>query len=127
VNDKQALTHNGIPSDEPGACVSPDPVDNEDAKVWFNCVEEMVFTDDDFCRDIESPVSSDSAVPLSTPANRRKLQALQAAYIVCLYQNWEGTDASKRRIRRHRFSTVVSVRPGSAEDCLFLPTFADVV
>jgi hypothetical protein len=32
---------------------------------------------------------------------------------VCLYQNWEGTDASKRRIRRYRYSTVVSV-------CVFL-------
>jgi hypothetical protein len=92
-----------------GACVSPDPVDNEDARMWFNCVEEMVFADDDFCRDIEPPAVTDISIPVSTPANQRKLQALQAAYLVCLYQNWEGTDASKRRIRRHRFSTVVSV------------------
>ena len=101
--------------DDTGACVSPDPVDNEDAKMWFNCVEEMVFTDDDFCRDIDPPQPGDST-PLSvnTPANRRKLQALQASYIVCLYQNWEGTDASKRRIRRHRFGTVVSVSSRAA-------------
>jgi hypothetical protein len=92
-----------------GACVSPDPIDNEDAKIWFNCVEEMVFTDDDFCRDIDPPPVSDPS-PINTLTSRRKLQALQAAYVVCLYQNWEGTDASKRRIRRHRFSTVVSVR-----------------
>ncbi|KAL2133004.1 hypothetical protein VTI74DRAFT_3042 [Chaetomium olivicolor] len=91
-----------------GACVSPDPIDNEDAKMWFNCVEEMVFTDDDFCRDIESPPGSDAGYSAITPANQRKLQALQAAFLVCVYQNWEGTDASKRRIRRHRFSTVVS-------------------
>ncbi|KAK0732436.1 hypothetical protein B0T21DRAFT_349443 [Apiosordaria backusii] len=90
-----------------GACVSPDPVDNEEAKMWFNCVEEMVFTDDDFCRDIDPTTEATS--PTSVLASRRKLQALQAAYIVCLYQNWEGTDAGKRRIRRHRFSTVVSV------------------
>lgn len=92
-----------------GACVSPDSVDNEDARAWFNCVEEMVFADDDFCRDIDPPPVSDTASPISKPV-RRKLQALQAAYIVCLYQNWEGTDAGKRRIRRHRFGTVVSVR-----------------
>ncbi|KXX81034.1 Zinc finger protein klf1 [Madurella mycetomatis] len=91
-----------------GACVSPDSIDNEDARVWFNCVEEMVFADDDFCRDIDPPPVSDTASPISVPV-RRKLQALQAAYIVCLYQNWEGTDAGKRRIRRHRFGTVVSV------------------
>lgn len=34
---------------------------------------------------------------------------MQAAYIVCLYQNWEGSDQAKRRIRRHRFATLVSV------------------
>ncbi len=94
----------------PGACVSPDPVDNEDARMWFNCVEEMVFADDDFCKDIDPPAVTDISIPVNTPANQRRLQALQAAYLVCLYQNWEGTDASKRRIRRHRFSTVVSVR-----------------
>ncbi|KAK3329158.1 hypothetical protein B0H66DRAFT_14919 [Apodospora peruviana] len=93
-----------------GACVSPDPIDNEDARMWFNCVEEMVFTDDDFCSDTEpgSPTTEVSP-PASVLASRRKLQALQASYIVCLYQNWEGNDTSKRRIRRHRFSTVVSV------------------
>ncbi|KAK1752718.1 hypothetical protein QBC47DRAFT_62099 [Echria macrotheca] len=89
-----------------GACVSPDPVDNADARVWFNCVEEMVFTDDDFCSDVEP---SNEPAPPSILGSWRKLQALQASYIVCLYQNWEGTDASKRRIRRHRFGTVVSV------------------
>ncbi|KAK3986037.1 hypothetical protein QBC44DRAFT_144418 [Cladorrhinum sp. PSN332] len=88
-----------------GACVSPDSIDNEDAKIWFNCVEEMIFTDDDFCRDIDPETASQTSILESRP----KLQALQAAVVVCLYQNWEGTDASKRRIRRHRFSTVVSV------------------
>lgn len=88
-----------------GACVSPDSSDNEDAKTWFNCVEEMVFIDDDFCSDT---LSSDTASfnPLS---NRPKIEALQAAYMVVLYQNWEGTDASKRRMRRYRYSNVVSV------------------
>lgn len=86
--------------------MSPDPDDNEDARIWFNCVEEMVFSDDDFCSDTEPSETNQSGSVLAT---WRKLQALQASYIVCLYQNWEGTDACKRRIRRHRFSTVVSV------------------
>jgi len=86
--------------------VSPDPQDNNDARTWFNCVEEMVFTDDDFCSDVEP---TNDSFPPSVLASWRKLQALQASYIVCLYQNWEGTDASKRRIRRHRFGTIVSV------------------
>lgn len=88
-----------------GACVSPDQEDYEDAKMWFNCVEEMVFTDDDFCRD--TVTNPDNACILS---GRRRLQALQASFMVCLYQNWEGTDAAKRRIRRHRYSTIVAVR-----------------
>ncbi len=80
--------------------------------MWFNCVEEAVFADEDFCKDIDPPPVTDVSAPVNTPANQRRLQALQAAYLVCLYQNWEGTDPSKRRIRRHRFSTVVSVSAG---------------
>jgi hypothetical protein len=86
-----------------GACVSPDMPDNEDARMWLNCVEEIVFIDDDFNSDLGYPVSSST---IST--HRPKLQALQAAYIVCLYQNWEGTDSSKSRIRRFRFANLVS-------------------
>lgn len=89
----------------PGACVSPDPADIEAAKPWFNCIEEMVFTDDDFCSDT---LSTDTA-PFNPFLNRRKIEALQAAYMVVLFQNWEGTDASKRRMRRYRYSNVVSV------------------
>lgn len=77
--------------------------DNEDARTWFNCVEEMVFIDDDFNSDLTYQSPGDMAM------QRRKIQAIQAAYIVCLYQNWEGTDASKSRIRRYRFATLVSV------------------
>lgn len=77
--------------------------DNEDARTWFNCVEEMVFIDDDFNSDLTYHASGSMAI------QRRKIQAVQAAYIVCLYQNWEGSDASKSRIRRYRFATLVSV------------------
>lgn len=81
--------------------MSPSIEDWDKARLWFNAVEEAVFVSDDFC--------DDSIVfPGHTPS-LAKIQALQAAYIVCLYQNWEGTDQSKRRIRRHRFSTLVSV------------------
>lgn len=112
--------------------MSPDPVDNEDARMWFNCVEEMVFNDDDFCSDTEpnSPVDDRSPSP-DVLASRPKLQALQASYIVCLYQNWEGSDASKRRIRRRRFSTVVSVSTsakiaGAVSSSLALTTILQV-
>ncbi|RBR05966.1 hypothetical protein FVER53590_13928 [Fusarium verticillioides] len=89
-----------------GASVSPSKNDNEQAKIWFNCVEEIVFTDDDFCND---PLNNQDTVLLSPIQNISKIQALQAAYMVCLYQGWEGTEANKRRIRRYRFSTVISM------------------
>ncbi|KIW99738.1 uncharacterized protein Z518_11151 [Rhinocladiella mackenziei CBS 650.93] len=88
-----------------GACVSPDRTDIENAKRWFNCVEEMVFDDADFCNDAPNPVCRDTG---EVQWRREKLRALQASYIVCLYQNWEGTNSSKRRIRRHRFSMVIA-------------------
>lgn len=76
--------------------------------MWFNCVEELVFIDEDF----NSDLSFFSSAKIS--AHRNKIQALQAAYMVCLYQTWEGNDASKRRVRRNRFATLVSVsRPGT--------------
>ncbi|KAF5722896.1 C2H2 transcription factor [Fusarium mundagurra] len=89
-----------------GASVSPSKTDNEQAKIWFNCVEEIVFTDDDFCND---PLNNQDTPLLSPAQNISKIQALQAAYMVCLYQGWEGTEANKRRIRRYRFSTVISM------------------
>ncbi|CVK97659.1 related to C2H2 transcription factor [Fusarium mangiferae] len=89
-----------------GASVSPSKTDNEQAKIWFNCVEEIVFTDDDFCND---PLNNQDTPLLSPVQNISNIQALQAAYMVCLYQGWEGTEANKRRIRRYRFSTVISM------------------
>ncbi|ROT34504.1 hypothetical protein SODALDRAFT_329757 [Sodiomyces alkalinus F11] len=89
-----------------GASISPDPLDNDNARLWFNCVEEMVFNDDDLCSEPLYTLDTGVLIPAT---QKRKVQALQAAYTVCLYQNWEGTDASKQRIRRYRYSTVVSV------------------
>ena len=83
--------------------MSPEKTDHEDARMWFNCVEELVFTDEDFNSDFTCQ-SSSPIIP-----HRNIVQAIQAAYMVCLYQDWEGSDASKRRIRRYRFATLVSV------------------
>lgn len=90
-----------------GACVSPDPMDAENAAHWFNCVEEMVFTDVDLSGDFMSANINRRLFDLA--ANKPKIHTLQAAYNVCLFQNWEGDDTSKRRIRRYRFGTVISV------------------
>ena len=86
-----------------GACVSSDASDNENAKVWFSCVEEMVFRDDDFCYDDEREEDA-----RTFPSDSR-IQSVQAAYMVCLFQNWEGSNSGKRRTRRFRYSTLVAV------------------
>lgn len=62
--------------------------------------------DDDLCAEPLYVLEGGKPVP---SIQERKVQALQAAYIVCLYQNWEGGDAGKRRIRRFRFGTMVAV------------------
>jgi hypothetical protein len=69
-----------------GACVSPDAHDNENTKTWFDSVEEMAFSDEDFCDN--SRAGSTSLMTFDPSKSRRKVQALQAAYAVCLYQNW---------------------------------------
>ncbi|KAK6384966.1 hypothetical protein LTS17_002529 [Exophiala oligosperma] len=80
--------------------------DRDNAKMWFNCIEELVFTDDDLLGDSDFSVEYGSK---HFSSSRNKIQALQAAYMVLLFQNWEGIDKSRRRARRERFSTLVSV------------------
>lgn len=88
-----------------GACMSPDPADSNQARLWFNCVEELVFNSDDFCDDALPPTCRDTG---EVKWRHEKLRSLQAAYMVLLYQTWEGTDSSKRRVRRMRFSMVIA-------------------
>jgi len=90
-----------------GALVSPLNADNDNARVWLNCVEEMTFSDRAFCIDSEARLDPSS---FETSAAKQQINALQAAYMVCLYQNWEGDDTSKRRVRRYRYSTLIAVR-----------------
>ncbi|KAL4810628.1 hypothetical protein BDV18DRAFT_155241 [Aspergillus unguis] len=76
--------------------------DHQNAEMWFDAVEEMVF-DAEFLQE-DADASLDDAEHKS-----QTLQALQAAYLVCIFQNWEGSETTKRRIRRRRYSTVVAV------------------
>lgn len=92
-----------------GSCLSPNQQNNENSKVWFDSVEEMVFDDDALQEDARDVYPDrDASCPSKT------FEALQAAYFVCLFQNWEGSDTSKRRIRRCRYSTIVAVSSTNA-------------
>ncbi|KIV84504.1 hypothetical protein PV11_00279 [Exophiala sideris] len=86
-----------------GASLSPNSADRENGKIWFDIVEEMVFSDE---ATFDSRVST--PVPCLPEQLEARLRSLQAAYAVCLYQNWEGRDAAKVRIRRQRFVSLVS-------------------
>lgn len=84
-----------------GACFSQNANDNHNVKLWLNSVEEMVFSNRYF-----------GDLMLQDPATvniRDIVQLLQAAYCVCTFQISEGSHISRRRIRRQRFSMVVSV------------------
>ncbi|KAJ5958647.1 uncharacterized protein N7479_005797 [Penicillium vulpinum] len=87
-----------------GACLSPDKSDNQIARAWFNPIEEIVFSEQWLEEDF---TTSTWARNLDGESNR--LQSLQAAYFVCLFQNWEGSDVNKRRVRLHRYSTLIAI------------------
>jgi hypothetical protein len=89
-----------------GASLSPDCRDCAASQVWFNVVEEMVFSNEVFGDD---DVSNSWDTSNSTTVRRLHVDILQAAYCVCLYQTWEGCKRSKRRILRQRFNDLVYV------------------
>ncbi|RGP80098.1 hypothetical protein FLONG3_1775, partial [Fusarium longipes] len=89
-----------------GACMSPDPEDCVRAMAWLNPVEEAVFSEALLYDN--SIVASPNLVG-DEPIVWDKLKALHAAYFVCIAQNWEGSRESKQRIRKDRYSHIVSV------------------
>ena len=66
----------------------------EDARYWFDVVEDLVFNE------------------LQSTSNRqqphRRVQNIQAAYLTCVYQTWEGGEIARTRIRRSRFRDIVT-------------------
>ncbi|KAJ9294872.1 transcriptional regulator family: Fungal Specific TF [Paecilomyces variotii] len=87
-----------------GACTSPDIAHRKIAGFWFDIVEELVFTSPLLDFECSRSYSCDC----NRPVSRKKLQALQGAYCVCLYQNWDGSDKAKRRIRNQCFTVLVT-------------------
>ncbi|KIW22184.1 uncharacterized protein PV07_12095 [Cladophialophora immunda] len=81
-----------------GACHSQEPQERANSKFWANVVEKFVF------EELEQIEAETFKVD-----QRHTIQLLQAACIMCIYQHWNGTKASKKRIRRQRFMTLVSV------------------
>ena len=89
-----------------GACLSPDKREYASAQVWFDLVEDVVFSNNTF-GDLECASAWNSR--MARDRQSTQIDILQAAYCVCLYQTWEGCKRSKRRILRRRFNDLVYV------------------
>jgi hypothetical protein len=89
-----------------GACMSPEPGDCVRAMAWLNPVEEAVFSDAIL---FDNSIVASSNLVGDEATVWDKLKALHAAYFVCIAQNWEGSSEAKRRIRKDRYSHIVSV------------------
>ncbi|KAK1727994.1 uncharacterized protein BDZ83DRAFT_665526, partial [Colletotrichum acutatum] len=89
-----------------GACLSPSPSVRANANIWFNSVEELAFLDEAL---LDESITVDDSISCDDDAVYRRLEAIQAAYLVCLIQYWEGVKPSKRRIRRNRYAVVLDV------------------
>ncbi|GFG20637.1 hypothetical protein IFM61606_00685 [Aspergillus udagawae] len=89
-----------------GACLSPHEEENEAAKMWLDSVEEMTFGDEYF---MERETSDTSTGPLHNNAEgmKKRVECIQAAYLVCSLQKREGSVEAQGRMRRHRHATLV--------------------
>ncbi|KAJ4011156.1 hypothetical protein NW766_007794 [Fusarium irregulare] len=82
-----------------GACLSPEPDDQEQAMICMDVVEDWIFSSLELCDDI---VHGPYQV-------RERLDLVQAAYALVLLMNWEGSKVQQTRARRRYFSEIVSV------------------
>ncbi|KAF2029814.1 hypothetical protein EK21DRAFT_17520, partial [Setomelanomma holmii] len=90
-----------------GACLSGDEQDRATAQLWFNTVEELVYDDNVFCSPEHCEPNEAWQKFEHKSLRRDHLDILQAAYCVCLYQTWEGSKCSRKRVLRQRFSSLV--------------------
>ncbi|KIW63366.1 hypothetical protein, variant [Phialophora macrospora] len=85
-----------------GAFMSNDEADVAGARSWLDVVEEVVFQHPLLSEHPVAPTCEGQVMSL-----RERLELIQAALLISVLQNWEGSEASRRRIRRSRFSSVI--------------------
>jgi hypothetical protein len=84
-----------------GACMSEVEDERINGRFYAELVETLVFS---------HPLLSLYSNPtLRDDFDMSPVKVMQAAYLVCLLQNWEGDDAAKKRIRQNRFVTLIAV------------------
>lgn len=90
-----------------GACASTHQPDRQMALLFLDAVESLIFS---------QPLFSEPSEPTSTGKHNKlgteikDVNLLQASYILCILQKWEGSDGARIRIQRDRFTRVVAVR-----------------
>ncbi|GIJ85676.1 hypothetical protein Asppvi_004537 [Aspergillus pseudoviridinutans] len=89
-----------------GACLSPHEEDNEAAKMWLDSVEEMTFGDE-CSTDRETSDTSTGLLHNTAELMKKRVECIQAAYLVCSLQKREGSVEAQGRIRRYRHATLV--------------------
>lgn len=89
-----------------GACHSPNPNDREDAKYWFDHVENLVYGHLGY---LSAKWRLEKFWLRKKSNQRQAVQAIQAAYAVSVYQNWNGTISAQSRTRRERWDSIVDV------------------
>lgn len=77
-----------------GACFSQKRHVSTDARPWFDAVEALAFYD------LELITTGD--------ISHRRIQSIQAAYLVCVYQGWNGEASAAFRVRHQRFDAIVT-------------------
>ncbi|KAI0101169.1 hypothetical protein F4814DRAFT_432445 [Daldinia grandis] len=83
-----------------GAVMSPFPQHREQGRLLLDSAENALFGSKVFC--CEGYRNVDEV------HNSGAVATFQAAYFICIMQKWEGNEVAKQRIRRYRFTTLVS-------------------
>ncbi|KAI0850816.1 hypothetical protein F5Y00DRAFT_232137 [Daldinia vernicosa] len=83
-----------------GAVMSPFPHHREQGRLLLDSAENAIFSSKIF--DCEGYKDVDEV------HNSGAVATFQAAYFICIMQKWEGNEVAKQRIRRHRFTALVS-------------------
>ncbi|KAI8962599.1 hypothetical protein F5Y11DRAFT_181749 [Daldinia sp. FL1419] len=83
-----------------GAVMSPFSQHREEAKLLLDIAENAIFGSKIF--DCEGYRDVDEV------HNSGAVATFQAAYFICIMQKWEGNEAAKERIRRHKFTSLVA-------------------
>ncbi|PYI07315.1 hypothetical protein BO78DRAFT_313470 [Aspergillus sclerotiicarbonarius CBS 121057] len=85
-----------------GACLSVDGDDRAQAHTWLDRTEQLVFSGRSFQETGTGPVSYTGS------SKREFLQELQAGFLICVCQYWEGSSQSRERTRQLTYSSLIA-------------------